>query len=359
MGQNWLGNRSQRVTIRGSPSEWRPVTSGVPQGSVLGPILFLLYINDIDDNLKSHIIKFADDTKIYRPIARENDATELQKDIDTILAWANKWQMKINESKCKIVHMGSKNPNYEYKMDNQLLKSSPGEKDLGVFITNDLNFDHHIAKSVKKANQILGMIARTYDDKSKKNILQLYKSLVRPHLEYASQLWRPYKQTQINMIEKVQRRATKMIKGLSQTSYEERLQKCQLLSLEMRRLRADLIQTFKIMNNIDDLPIEELFSSSKNTKTRGHRFKLFKRHCRLDIRKYFFSQRVANEWNSLPGEVVNSVTVNQFKTRIRPLFEKHRDHTISQRRLSFPILTASGSHASPFAGLGESRLKHA
>jgi len=340
--QNWLTNRAQRVTIRGAPSEWLPVTSGVPQGSVLGPILFLIYINDIDKGLTSKLLKFADDTKIFRAIKKESDCVELQRDINNIMEWSNKWQMKFNTTKCKVVHIGTKNPNHQYTMDENPLQSSQGEKDLGVTINQDLSFDTHIANAVKKANQILGMIWRTYDDKSMKNILQLYKSLVRPHLEYATQVWRPYKQTQINLIEKVQRRATRMIRGLNRVTYEERLRKCHLLSLEMRRLRTDLIQTFKIMHQIDDLPSDEMFIKSRTTRTRGHSLKIYKQHCRLDVRKHFFSQRIINEWNNLPGAIVNSGTINEFKTKLKPLLEKHRDNIISHRRLPVPFLTASG-----------------
>jgi len=340
--KNWLHNRAQRVTIGGSESEWLPVTSGVPQGSVLGPILFLLYINDIDDGLTSKIIKFADDTKIYRAINDENDPIELQKDIDRVVDWSTTWQMKFNTSKCKVVHIGRNNTSQTYAMNNNCIESSPGERDLGVTVTEDLSFDTHIANAIKTANKLLGMISRTYDDKSKKNIIQLYKSLVRPHLEYATQIWRPYKQTQINSIEKVQQRATRMITGLGQDPYKVRLQKCNLLSLEMRRLRTDLIQTYKIIHGIDDLPAEELFALPKTTRTRGHRFKLFKQRCRLDVRKYFFSHRVVSEWNNLPEKTVSSATVNEFKTYIRPLLEKHRDNSISHRRLPVPFLTASG-----------------
>ena len=338
--KNWLSGRQQRVTIKGTPSRWLPVISGVPQGSVLGPILFLIYINDIDDGVTSKIIKFADDTKLYQKIRSPEDSIALQDSINTTVEWCNKWQMEFNPTKCKVVHIGYNNPCSAYTVGGQDIVKSTKESDLGVTIAEDLSFDLHVANSVKKANQILGLIARTYDDKSPKNILQLYKSLVRPHIEYATQIWRPYKQGQINLIEGVQRRATRMIEGLGGVPYRQRLKRCNLISLEMRRLRSDLIQVFKIISGIDDIPINDLFTITQ-TRTRGHQHKLYKKHCRLDARKYFFSQRIINEWNSLPEEIVNSLSVNEFKAKLQPLIEKHRDTFISQRRLPVPFLTAS------------------
>ena len=143
-------------------------------------------------------------------------------------------------------------------LDNEPIATCQEEKDLGVTVHQSLQSTSHCAKIVKKANQVLGIIRRTYDDKSKDNILHLYKSLVRPHLEYCVQAWRPYLQKDIDNIEKVQRRATKMIYGFSQL-YDERLTRSNLMTLELRRLRADLLEVFKIMHNLEGLNKEDFF----------------------------------------------------------------------------------------------------
>ena len=169
-------------------------------------------------------------------------------------------------------------------------------------------------------------------------IVRLYKSLVRPQLEYCVQAWRPYHQKDIDNLEKVQRRATRMIAGLSQLDYTDRLKRCNLLSLEMRRLRADLIEVFKIVKGLENLNPTDFFTFDFSNRLRGHNFKIIKSHCRLDIRKYFFSQRIINEWNALPLETVNSIDINGFKNKLEPLFAKCRGLYISQKRLSAPVL---------------------
>ena len=225
-------------------------------------------------------------------------------------------------------------------MNGQEIGNSVRERDLGVQIEENLDWEAQVGKAVTRANKILGMIWRTYDNKSMKNIIQLYKSLVRPHLEYAMQIWRPYKQKHVNLLEGVQRRATRMIDKLRQLTYDERLRRTSLLSLEARRQRADLIQVYKILHNIDDIPGNTLFPINTG-RTRGHNLRLKKEYSRLDVRKYFFSQRIVNEWNALPPDVVNSGSVNEFKNRIKPLFDSIRSHSISLRRLPAPLMTAS------------------
>ena len=203
--------------------------------------------------------------------------------------------MLFNVDKCKFLHIGNRNVRHQYALGDGNIQDSAEEKDLGVIIKDDLDVSSQVAESVKKANRILGMINRTYDDKSRSTMLKLYKSIVRPHLEYAMQAWRPYKQKDVDNLEKVQRRATRMMEGMSMLSYEERLKRLNLLSLEMRRLRSDLIEVFKILNGLEGLKAEDFFVLSDVDYTRGHSRKLYKLCPRLDIRKFFFSQRVVVE----------------------------------------------------------------
>ena len=276
--KNWLTGRKQRVVVRGTESRWRPVTSGVPQGSVLGPILFLIYINDLEENVSSKVLKFADDTKIYRSMQSHQDQLMLQQDINTITDWSQKWQMEFNKEKCHLLSIGRSQNSTPYTMESTVLSFSTAERDLGVVVQQNLDWSQHIGKAVKKANQVLGLISRSYEYKSIHNILPLYKSLVRPHLEYAVQVWRPYKQKDIDRIERIQKRATRMIKGLENDPYEIRLKKTGLISLEMRRLRADLIEVFKIMKGMEDVSQDMFFQPSTSKRTRGHSLKLQKKN---------------------------------------------------------------------------------
>ena len=341
--KNWLYQRMQRVLVKGCKSRWAPVTSGVPQGSVLGPVLFLIYINDLEQGIDSAVLKFADDTKVFRVIKSDEDKTALQNDINKIKDWSDQWQMSFNAEKCHVMNIGSQNTVNTYKMGEHQMNSTKSERDLGVIIQRDLDASEQVGKIVKKANQILGLIARVYENRSKKNILPLYKTLVRPHLEYAMQAWRPYKQKDINNIESVQRRATRMIEGLSRFSYEERLRRLNLISLEMRRLRGDLIEVFKIMHGMEGLKPESMFQLAAHSNTRGHTLKIYKQRSRLDCRKFFFSQRIVDEWNALPDKIVTSASVNQFKGGISQFFNAQRSNFRSQRWLPAPILRSSGT----------------
>ena len=339
----WLSGRKQKVVISGKSSAWKDVVSGVPQGSVLGPTLFLIYINDIDINISSTILKFADDTKVYRSTATPHDIQMLQQDLCQLYKWSTDWQMLFNVQKCKSLHIGHSNVHHSYHMNNIPIESTSSEKDLGIIIQSDLKVSQQVAKAVKSANRALGIIRRNITDKSKFNIIRLYKSLVRPHLEYGVQAWRPYLQRDINNIEKIQRRATKMIRGLENLPYERRLQEVNLISLERRRLRADLIQVFKIMNGLEAIPKEKLFEllpASRNT--RGHQQRIFKQRVRLDSRKYFFSQRIIDEWNNLPIEAITATTINQFKRAIDPVMKRNGGQFISQRRLPAPTSRPTG-----------------
>ena len=159
-------------------------------------------------------------------------------------------------------------------------------------------------------------IRRTITYKEKHLIVPLYKAIVRPHLEYCIQAWRPYRKKDIDKLERIQRRATKMIPELRDLSYESRLLQCGLTTLETRRLRGDQIEVFKIVNGYEDVDRNMFFKLKEGSRTRGHKAALVKEQCRLDMRKYSFSQRVINEWNKLPNDCVNASSVNMFKNRI-------------------------------------------
>ena len=312
---SFLLNRKQRVSVDGVYSEWQDVKSGIPQGSVLGPTLFVLFINDLPDIIASTAKIFADDTKLFRTITSDQDFNTLQEDLNKLSEWARKWNMQFNYDKCKVLHLGKGNQRHSYKMDNLDLDPTSEEKDLGVLIDDQLKFSSHVSKAVKKASRMLGLIKTVIKYKDQTTIPMLFKSLVRPHLEYGNLIWCPrWKKDQLE-VEKVQRRATKLIPSISQLPYQQRLRELKLPSLHHRRRRGDMIQVFKIMTAVERISADDFFQKS-NTNLRGHEYKLYKRKSITSLRQHSFSRRVIDEWNSLPAHVVNSDSVDQFKNHI-------------------------------------------
>ena len=224
------------------------------------------------------------------------------------------------QDKCKCLHLGFNNLQYDYFLGDDLIDTTRVEKDLGIQISDTLKPKEHIAYITKKANMVLGCINRTYTDKSRKNMLPLYKTLVRLLIEYCQQVWSPYLIKDIQKVEKVQRRFTKMVSGMKNLTYSQRLERLDLLSLEKRRKRADLIETYKIHTGATRIDRDKMFQVSTHTRTRGHSLKHQKQHTRLDIRKHFFTQRVNNPWNELNKNAIAAKDVNQFKTAINQLF---------------------------------------
>ena len=260
--EQWLSDRRQRVVVDGEVSIWKSLLSGVPQGSVLGPLLFLIYINDLDDNITSNVLKFADDTKVFRKVNTDGDKQHLQNDLDRLVKWSEKWQM-FNFGKCKCLHTGHGNLDVNYKMGDTVLGTILKEKDLGVTISADMKVSEHCGIAASKGNHILGLIRRNITYKDKKLIIPLYKAIVRPHLEYCIQAWRPYCKKDIDTLERIQRRATKIIPELRDLSYEERLKECGLTTLETRRLRGDQIEVLKILNGYENIDRNMFFSLKK------------------------------------------------------------------------------------------------
>ena len=188
--KEWLKNRKQRVILNGFKSDWELVRSGVPQGSVLGPLLFLIYINDLDNSTSCMVSKFADDTKIATSVNDIKNCFKVQNTLDRLLGWADKWQMDFNKKKCKVLHIGHSNKNFNYEMQGEWLESVEYEKDLGVIVSNNLKGSKHCLEARNKAYRMLGIINRNVSNKSKNVICKLYNSYVRPIIEYCSTVLR-------------------------------------------------------------------------------------------------------------------------------------------------------------------------
>ena len=312
----------QQVSVAGSHSSWTEVKSGIPQGSVLGPILFVCYINDMPEEVTAQISMYADDTKLFKEINTEDDKMILQKDLDAIKRWSEKWQLRFNVAKCKTMQIKSvrkHSQNRDYCMIDGMatitLDHSEEEKDLGVWVDSGIKFANHIEKPVTKANQVLGMIRRTLTYIDISILKLLFTALVRPHLEYGNIIWNPrYKKYRV-MIENVQRRATRLISNLAEHSYEDRLKIIGLPSLVYRRCRGDSIEAYKYLHGhyrVQNLLSEELAGEAR---TRGHCMKLKTRYTKTELRRQYFTNRIVKLWNKLPTEVVMAPSVNSFKGR--------------------------------------------
>lgn len=263
---NWivafLTNRRQRVVLGDTASDWLPVLSGVPQGSVLGPTLFILFINDLTDQLHNHASLYADDTKVIcglNPYNINECILSLQDDINKIVDWTKTWQMELNISKCKVMHIGKKNPKHIYTMQNYSnniatpLETTTQERDLGIIISNDLKLAKQCAKAANTAYSIFGRLKRAFVSRSLHIWKILYTTYIRPHLEFAISAWNPYLKKDINILERVQRRVTKIVHSIKHLTYSERCKVFGLTTLVCRRQRGDLIQMYKIVNNIDQV----------------------------------------------------------------------------------------------------------
>lgn len=317
--KDFLSNRKMRVSVKGCSSSWREVLSGVPQGSVLGPLLFLIYVNDIPEWMLSSIRLFADDTKLWTRISGPEDVAKLQQDLNRLQQWSDEWLLAFNINKCKVMHVGH-NGNDEYFLQDKgqsiKLEAITEEKDLGVFVTANMKPSKQCITSAKKARSVLGLIHRHFRKFSKAQFLTIYKTYIRPHLEYAIQAWSPWLQKDIDCLERVQRRATKLVAGLRNLSYEQRLERLNLTTLEERRRRGDLIETFKLLKGKESIGYQQFFQRDHNPHgLRGNDMKLFVPAVRTELRKNFFSHRVLKAWNGLPQSVVEVDTVNGFKTR--------------------------------------------
>ena len=336
--KDFLDNRRQRVVLGDSSSDWRDVTSGVPQGSVLGPLLFVIFINDMPKVVK-HILKlFADDSKLIGIIKDLNDQRSLQEDIDSLVKWSSDWRMLFNFEKCKVMEISKSNRAkkmfpFEYSMETNLtnerhyLEQTEVEKDLGVHINSNLKFDSHCSFAAKKANSVLGMLRRTFRCWNHNSLLQLYTTFVRPHLEYAAPVWSPYRKKDQLILEKVQQRATKLVPQLKNLKYAERLKQLGLTSLIERRARGDLIQYFKFekqLNLIDwhykNEKVNSLHVDGPASGIRGNKHRLARKMIvNCDQREKFFQSRVIEHWNALPTDTINSKSVNQFKNKLDKL----------------------------------------
>jgi hypothetical protein len=328
---DWLTDRRQRVIVNGKFSCWRKVLSGVPQGSVLGPILFNIFINDLDDTATARQLlkKFADDTKIGQIIESLSDAQELQATLDRLCEWAATWGMAFNVAKCHVMHVGRHNIGAEYTMNGVRLSATTKERDVGVIISDNLKQADQCKKAAHTASTVLAQIHRAFHYRDRCTYVGLYKQYVRPHLEFATPAWAPGNQGDIDTLERVQERAVRAVSGLRGRTYSERLREIGLPTLVQRREEADMIMTYKLLSDSDKEYSAKWFdraATRRPTRNTGGRDNLIVGRAEHSYRRQFFSLRVPAVWNNLPDQVKEAATVSAFKTRLR----KNRDDRVAR-----------------------------
>ena len=311
----FLKNRTQAVKIEDKISEYRSVTSGVPQGSVLGPTLFNIYVNSLIENIDcgSDVYLFADDVKIF-----SGDSNKLQNDLDNLCQWSDKWQLNIAFDKCSVLHLGKNNPMTTYYLGENIVKSQESVKDLGIYTTSNLSSTTHCHELYKKCSRIASLICKTFISKNLDLKLRAYKTYVLPILDYCSSVYNPCKISDINLIERIQRRFTKNILR-NDMCYEDRLKHLNLKTLEKRRLISDILLTYKILHgHIPDL-INMFSYKNPTANTRSSVFpNLEVAKFNFNIKKYSFVNRMSNIYNLLPVTLksTNGFNLAKFKKNL-------------------------------------------
>ena len=251
------------------------------------------------------------------------------EDLITLFDWSETWQLPFNQSKCKVMHFGRNNPEATYEIGDTVIEEVTEEKDLGVVFDPHLTFTRQHDKAIAKANSRIGLIKRSFKHLDAKSFVLLYKTLVRPIVEYCSVVTHPVRKQDQDRLEKVQRRATRLVPGMKGMSYTERLKELNLQSLKYRRKRSDVLQCYRILSQIDQVDESHFFTLRQDERTRSNGRKIYKSQCRTKTRSNVFSQRVVDRWNALPSDTVSASTINCFKSRLGKAWTHDPDKLLS------------------------------
>ncbi len=320
---DFLSNRTQTVLLDGNKSSTAEVTSGVPQGTVLGPLLFLTFINDLPEETSSDARLFADDCLLYREIKTSADTEILQRDLTALERWESTWQMAFHPQKCTVNHISTKRhpTQTDYILHGHTLQQESASKYLGVTISSNLKWDRHISNTTSKANRTLGFLRRNLKGCSTKVRSLAYQTMIRPTLQYATTAWNPHTATLKQQLEKVQRRAARF----TMRQYQDRdpgsvtklLTTLGWAPLETRRTKASLIMLYKIRHNLIDIPAQHYLTAG-DTRTRNiHKIKVLT--ATKNQYKYSFFPRTAIQWNRLPTPILSTTTLESFRAALDTL----------------------------------------
>ena len=319
---DFLANRRQAVVVNGERSDFLSVQSGVPQGSVLGPCLFLIYINDLPDTLTVPVRLFADDTVLYSQVNSSRDQLHLQNNLDKLAEWGEKWDMKFNASKCTVLTVSRKRKilQQNYQLYDNTLEAVNTAKYLGITISSDLNWKPHIEDICVKANRTLGFLRRNLKISSRKVKEAAYKSYVRPILEYAVTVWDTHTQEAITKLEAVQRRAARFVmrRYRNTSSVSAMIHDLHWASLEERRRIARLTILFKIQHNLICLDsLKTKLHPLPPRRRRGHSHQLTIPHCHTKHQQNAFLIHTIKDWNGLPIDAVEAKTIDTFVSLVK------------------------------------------
>ena len=328
--QNFLSNRKQSVLVNGAKSREETVKSGVPQGTVLGPLLFIIYINDITQVINHSSIKiFADDSKLIKSIQSFEDKKLMDNDIKSVMEWAKNNKMELNKAKFQLLQHGNKSElKTPYKIDENIeIEKSQHVKDLGVTLSESLSFDQHITNITKEAKKHASWIFRLFDSRDPETILLLYNTYVRPRLEYSSPLWSPFQKRHLIQIESIQRTVTSRIAGMESLNYWERIQQLKIPSLQRRRERFQIIHIWKISKGIipNDLNLQFYQTSRFGMKCKIPKYNPRQRHLSTIKTESFFSKGPAL-YNIIPEKIKSSQSLNSFKSNLQKFLDKIPDN---------------------------------
>ena len=318
---SWLSERSQKVVLDGQASDPVPVLSGVPQGSVLGPVLFLIFINDLPDNIRSSVRLFADDCVLYWNIKSPIDCKILQDDLNSLSRWETDWQMKFNVAKCHSMrvtrHLPDKQILFDYTLHQQKLEQVQSAKYLGLTITDNLDWGQHVSEISCKANKTMGFLRCNLALALRHTKEVAYKTLVRPQLEYAAPIWNPYHKLQIQEVQKVQRTAARWTcrRWRNTSSVGDMLDELEWPSLVARREQPSLTFFYKIHSSTVSLDKDKYLTPAPNLHRirASHDLQYTRYFAYSDALKNSFFPRTIPLWNSLPSSVVSSKTIEEFK----------------------------------------------
>ena len=320
---DYLDKRRQRVVVGNAKSPWLEVVSGTTQGTVLGFLLFLLYINDLPETCSPEdealIMLLADDTKSFQEISKDSaqqigNQQDLQRRIDRIAQWAKDWKMEIHPAKSKVLHIGRTNPGFPYRIDGQEISTVALEKDIGFWVSEDLSSMTHVQKAKGKAMAEIARIRRNFSFIDKKAFCILYNQRIRPHLDYGMAACPPSTSAEAKTLEAVQSKATALVLGMRGKNSEERRKLLGLMTLQQRRERGDLIEVYKILNGltrIDPAAFWEVRTARNGARLVKERATFGRKQ-----RQKFFSYRVVQKWNLLPVDLKTAPSLNSFKNRL-------------------------------------------